>query len=115
MTGYLRGKALMTEKLNRFGYITLTAAEDNLLCPAGDKINAHEFHYADSTDNGSGFIAAKPLDGRKWNCVHATENLYAGYPHLHLWGNISFAYSFLDQCRKYKKNLSQTLWLRTRK
>ncbi len=104
MTGFLPGKTSMTEKLNRFGYITLVSANDNLLCSAGDKINAHEFHYSDSTCNGSGFTAIKPAGGRQWSCINTGENLFAGYPHLHLWGNIDFAYSFMEKCRKYKKN-----------
>ncbi|NLI92675.1 MAG: cobyrinate a,c-diamide synthase [Peptococcaceae bacterium] len=104
MAGCIDGEAFMTDKLNRFGYITLHAQEDNLLCRAGEKINAHEFHYSNSTANGSAFKAVKPTSGRQWECVNAGVNLFAGYPHLHLWGNVNFAYAFLDKCQQYKKS-----------
>jgi cobyrinic acid a,c-diamide synthase len=102
MVGSLPGEARMTTKLNRFGYVTLVAQEDNLLCRRGEKINAHEFHYADSSANGSSFQAVKPVGGRQWACVQAAENLYAGYPHLHLWGNMDFAASFIDKCQEFQ-------------
>ena len=57
--GALKGESAMTKKLTRFGYVHLTAQQDNLLCPAGGTINGHEFHYSESTNNGASFIAAK--------------------------------------------------------
>ena len=33
----------MTAKLNRFGYITLTAESDNVFCKIGEKINGMSF------------------------------------------------------------------------
>jgi len=103
MTGFLPGKASLKEKLNRFGYVNLTALEDNVLCSKGDTINAHEFHYSDSTLNGEGMVALKPTSGKGWNCINTSENLFAGYPHIHLWGNIRFAGSFLEKCRQYRE------------
>jgi len=108
MTGFLPGQARVTSHLNRFGYITLTALKDNVLCPAGETIKAHEFHYSDSTDNGNGFLAVKPIGGRSWNCIHTQGNLVAGYPHFHFWSNINFAYSFLERCRAYRKAMQET-------
>jgi len=102
MTGHLEGEAFMTDRLNRFGYITLFSQEDNLLCRKGEQINAHEFHYSDSTANGSTFKAIKPATGKQWKCIIAGENLFAGYPHLHLWGNVNFAHAFLTKCRQYQ-------------
>ncbi|NBJ16414.1 MAG: cobyrinate a,c-diamide synthase [Dehalobacter sp. 4CP] len=102
MAGYLEGDAVLTDKLNRFGYITLTAQKDNLLCDKGGKINAHEFHYSDSTANGGGFTAVNSSGSRTWDCIHADENLVAGYPHLHLWGNSEFARSFIRKCSDFQ-------------
>ena len=95
--GVLDSEVRMTERLTRFGYISLEAEKDNMLCLKGDSIKAHEFHYSDSTDNGSAFTARK-ADGRSWPAIHATETLFAGYPHLHLWGNIRFAQNFILRC-----------------
>jgi len=99
--GALEGESAMTQKLTRFGYVHLTAQNDNVLCRAGGVINGHEFHYSDSTNNGTSFIAAKASGRGSWECATATPTLYAGYPHIHLWGNVDFARSFVQHCAAY--------------
>ena len=99
MAGVLPGGCFDTGKLTRFGYVTLTAQKDNLLCRAGEKIPAHEFHHWDAESPGSDFEAEKP-SGKRWLCAHATKTLYAGFPHFHFYANASFAVRFLDACRK---------------
>lgn len=95
MVGFIKGHTQMTNRLQRFGYITLTAQQDNILCRQGESINAHEFHYSDSSNCGSDFMAVKPQSGNNYLCAHSGSSFYAGYPHLNLWGNISFARNFL--------------------
>ncbi len=99
--GAIQGETAMTSKLTRFGYVTLTAQEDNVLCGAGEKINGHEFHYSDSTNNGAGFLARKAYGKGEWSCANANKTLYAGYPHIHLWGNVNFARNFVNACVAY--------------
>lgn len=99
--GALEGESAMTQKLTRFGYVHLTAQNDNVLCRTGGVINGHEFHYSDSTNNGTDFIAAKASGRGSWECATATPTLYAGYPHIHLWGNVDFARSFVQHCAAY--------------
>ncbi len=101
--GYLGGIFKNTGKLSRFGYVTLTAKCDNLLCKAGENIRGHEFHYYDSDKNGDYFIAEK-TSGKSWDCVHSSEYLYAGFPHLHFYSNIKFAESFINKCIEGKKH-----------
>lgn len=103
LVGSIEGEAFMTKRLNRFGYVTLTANRDNLLCKKGESINAHEFHYSDSTANGSDFTAQKPYGNRQWSCIIADENRFIGYPHIHLWGNIGYAKRFLSKCQLRKE------------
>lgn len=100
--GVIRGKAYRTARLQRFGYVTLNAKTDNLLCNAGEKITAHEFHYFDSTDCGSHMTAEKS-DGRTWECVHASSTLYAGFPHLYFYSDTKIAERFVSACRNYKE------------
>lgn len=102
--GVIHGETFMTSKLNRFGYITLTAKCENVLCNEGAEINAHEFHYSDSSCNGNDFFAVKASGVAKWDCCHATQNLYAGYPHMHLCGNRSVAQNFVYACNEFAKN-----------
>ena len=96
--GAIEGETALTKKLTRFGYVHLTAQEDNVLCQAGGKINGHEFHYSDSTNNGHSFVAAKASGRGSWECATANATMYAGYPHIHLWGNVDFARSFMQHC-----------------
>ena len=101
MAGICGGEAQLGNRLGPFGYITLTAKKDCLLCRAGEQLTAHEFHYARSTQPGDSFHAQKPLRNRGWDCIHGTDTLYAGYPHLHFAGNISAAQRFLSACCSY--------------
>ena len=101
--GALQGETYMTQKLNRFGYVEIEAQQDNVLCQAGEKIRGHEFHYSDSTNNGEAFLARKASGKGSWACVNASASLYAGYPHIHLWGNPVFAQNFVRCCCEYAK------------
>ena len=101
MAGFLPGTCFDTGKLIRFGYVTLRAKKDNLLCRAGGEIAAHEFHHWDCTCPGDAFAAEKPT-GRRWECAAASDTLYAGYPHFHFYSNLEFLYSFYDACIKEK-------------
>ncbi len=100
--GALPGETSMTSRLTRFGYVRLTAQQDNVLCSKGGSINGHEFHYSDSTNNGDSFIAVKASGRGSWECAAATATMYAGYPHIHLWGNVDFARSFVERCCAYE-------------
>ncbi len=102
MAGFLPGQCFDTKKLVRFGYVTLRAHTDNLLCRAGEEIRAHEFHYWDATNPGSGFFAEKP-SGKRWDCAISTTLLYAGYPHLHFYANPRFAQNFYKACLKERE------------
>lgn len=97
MAGALPLHAEMTKKLQHFGYLTLTARADNLLCRAGESIRAHEFHYGTSDGAGNAFSAKKP-NGRGWDCGFASDTVYAGYPHLFFRSNTAFAANFVRKC-----------------
>jgi cobyrinic acid a,c-diamide synthase len=87
-----------TARLVRFGYAEFTANSDNLLCRAGEKLRGHEFHYWDSGSPGSGFTATKPVSGKSWPCVVATETLVAGFPHFHFCASPAAARRFVEKC-----------------
>ncbi len=102
MAGVLDAKAYRTEKLSRFGYVTLAAEEDQLLGKAGTQIRGHEFHYWDSESCGESFHARKPAGRREWDCVHGTNTLYAGFPHLFYYSNLQVPHAFLRSCFAYQ-------------
>ncbi len=102
MVGAVEGGCFMTSKLVRFGYKTLKAKEDNLLLKKGETVPCHEFHYSDCTDNGSDLIATK--GSRRMECIHGSDSLFAGYPHIHWWGNLDCFRNFLDKAEIYHQD-----------
>ena len=106
MVGAFSGAAHNTGKLGRFGYITLTARKDGLLCQAGESFPAHEFHYWDSTTPGADFQAQKPQSDRGWDCAFHTPTLYAGFPHFHFWAKPQLARNFVAAARRYEQEAS---------
>ena len=104
MAGVISGKAYRTPKLSRFGYITLTLKEGETVFGVNPgKLPAHEFHYFDSENCGDSFRADKPLSKRGWDCIHGSDRLMAGFPHLYYYGNPRLGQAFLEKCLEYKK------------
>ena len=102
MANYFPTSCYNSKKLTRFGYITLKANQDNLLCKKEERIAAHEFHYWDCNDPGADFSARKP-SGREWSCIHANDHLYAGFPHIHFYATPKLAENFYKACLNYKE------------
>lgn len=103
MAGVIPGKAYCTPKLSRFGYVTLTQKKPALGMEDFGEIPAHEFHYFDSENCGGDFHAAKPESKRGWDCIHGTDTMLAGFPHLYYYGNPEVPKAFLKKCLAYKK------------
>ena len=104
MAGIIPGEAAMTGRLQKFGYVELTANCNNILCRQGETIRGHSFHYSQSTNEGNAFTATRVSRGDTWPCIMATEQLFAGYPHLHFWSNPEFAVNLVKACRQYRRN-----------
>ena len=103
MAGVLPGSGFPAGRLVRFGYGTLTAGGDSLLFRKGESVPVHEFHYWDSTQNGEGLTAVKPLTGRNWRCGFVNEHLYAAFPHLYFAGRPELAERFVRAAKLYRK------------
>lgn len=102
MAGVIPADAKKTDHLQHFGYVTLTAKQDNLLCKAGGQIRSHEFHYYESTDAGEDYSAIKASGKEEYSCIHATDTLYAGFPHLYLPANPSCAENFIKKAAGFR-------------
>ncbi|MFA9422584.1 MAG: cobyrinate a,c-diamide synthase [Sedimentibacter sp.] len=103
LVGGVEGQSYMTKSLENFGYATLTANSDNLMCKRNESINVHEFHYSSSTNKGSTFISKKPQSNKQHECIIADKTKFIGYPHLHFLGNIDFPRNFISKCIEYRK------------
>ena len=103
MAGIIPGYVKKTERLGRFGYITLEGGK--VFGKDVGTFPAHEFHYFDSDCCGEDFLAKKPVGNRSWHCIHSTDTLFAGFPHLYFYGNPEIAQAFVGACIKYKFKL----------
>ena len=101
LAGVIPDKAWKTNRLGRFGYITLTPDHPDTCLIR--KIKGHEFHYCESGDCGTCWTAKKPLSDRSWSCVHSEQGQIAGFPHLYYPSAPEFAERWLETCRKWQK------------
>ncbi len=98
MAGVFAGGSRKMERLQRFGYLTLTGGK--VFGRDVGELQAHEFHYYDSEECGSAFTVKKPLSDRTWECMISTDTILAGYPHFHYLGNKKMAAAFLEAAQK---------------
>lgn len=103
MAGVIKNRVFRTPRLSRFGYVTLSQKKSVFGQEDLGEIPAHEFHYFDSENCGEDFYAIKPQSKRGWDCIHGTDNLLAGFPHLYYFGNPKIPEVFLKKCLEYKK------------
>ena len=112
MAGVIPGKVWHTPRLTRFGYITLKQnqgishgkQETAILGESDLGVSpAHEFHYFDSDNCGTAFHAFKPESKRGWDCMHGSDHLLAGFPHLYYYANPKIPQAFLKKCLEYKE------------
>lgn len=101
MAGVIPASCHNKKKLVRFGYVEIAEQESGFL-PENSKIKGHEFHYYDSSKNGTSCTATKPISGKSWQCVHTGEDHWWGFPHLYYPSNPYFVSSFIEKCRMYK-------------
>jgi cobyrinic acid a,c-diamide synthase len=103
MVGWVDGDIYKTDKLLRFGYITLSVNQDQMLGKQGEIIRGHEFHYFESSALGDGFLAKKPSGKAEWNCIHGNEQMAVGFPHLYYYSNLRIPYRFLEKSLESEK------------
>lgn len=106
MVEAISGQINKTTQRANFGYITLRAQKDNLLCNKGEEIRSHEYHYYMSSNSGADFIARKPYAEKSWSGIHATASLYAGFPYLYFPANKKFAQNFIRKALEYASKKS---------
>lgn len=87
MTGFFPGRAVMSGRLQRFGYVEVCTQEG--ACSIG-----HEFHrsYVEGMEDVETLYSIRRTSGgdRTWNCGYIRNNVLAGYPHIHFYSNPGF-------------------------
>lgn len=100
MAGVLEGSCRFTDHLQHFGYVTLTAKTDSILCRRGETIRAHEFHRYRSDLPCSAFMAVKGED--RWMSGCSQGNILGGFAHMHFYANQTFARHLIMTCAQYR-------------
>ncbi len=96
--GFFQAKTVMTRRLQRFGYVTVTA-------DLGDRVvttRGHEFHHSLVEESNPEHAPLKTCydvekRGRHWRCGYTRANTLAGYPHIHFYSNPEFLFALLDK------------------
>lgn len=102
MVGVIPADCYDTGKTVRFGYIELLEKQSCFL-PENSSIKGHEFHYYDSTMNGTDAVATKPVTGRTYSCMIIDETHWMGFPHIYYPSNPAFAKSLVEKARQYQE------------
>lgn len=105
MAGFFPVMAEMTNKLQTFGYITLTLAQESVIGAAGQSFPAHEFHYSRLCGSPGPHAARmeKP-SGASWSGGMVKNRVFAMYPHLHFRGAPDAAGSFIRACQIWRES-----------
>ena len=105
MVGIFSEHIQTAKRLQNFGYFMLTANENTLLLNQGEQLPIHEFHYQYSSNDGNACLAVKPNSKKAHSCIHASNTLWAGFPHLHFYANPMVAERFIQACRNHSTKL----------
>ncbi|WP_280770275.1 cobyrinate a,c-diamide synthase [Salipaludibacillus daqingensis] len=105
MVGLLPGVISMTDRLAALGYREVSGLKGNFLLNNGEKVRGHEFHYS-TYEARESMNAAFETEGRHGFTKEGvvTNNLVAGYTHLHFASNPSLAESWIHRCLEWKND-----------
>ncbi len=107
MVGVIPAKVQMQAHLSALGYREVTALADCLLLPADHQARGHEFHYStiipDTEADSTAWSAAYAVRARATTCYEGwrSDNVLAGYTHLHFASNPSVADRLINACAKF--------------
>lgn len=104
MVGAISGTCDKKNRLVRFGYLNIEEKSASFFSADDRKIRGHEFHYYDSSNNGSDATSVKPGGSKSWEAAHITENHWWGFAHLYYPSNKAFAKAFVDKCSACRLN-----------
>ncbi len=99
MCDVLPGDCFNTTRLTRFGYVSIAEKEPAFL-PPDTSIRGHEFHYYDSSENGSDAISVKPLTDKSWESSFIGKNHWWGFAHLYYPSSPAFPKNFVQRCQE---------------
>ena len=102
MTGVLPLSMEMTDRLNDFGYVTVTFSQDCLLGPKGTVTRGHSFHYSricSGVPTHTSYEVEFSLSGKHQSEGFTSGRVLASYVHLHFRANPAVAQHFMAAVR----------------
>ena len=106
MAGVIHGKCSYQGKLVRFGYAEFSEKKSCFKKIKPVKVRGHEFHYYDSSNNGTDCLAVKPVSGRTCECGFVEEGRWLGFAHLYYASNPEFVKIFIEYCSSFRNKKS---------
>ncbi|MDD4569130.1 MAG: cobyrinate a,c-diamide synthase [Tepidanaerobacteraceae bacterium] len=103
MVGIFHGEAVMTDRLQNFGYVTAEVTKDNVIATKGSIISGHEFHYSkiEGSSDITSYIIKKPEQNRDWRCGYTYKNCLSSYMHIDFYAYPELIYNFLSKYINY--------------
>jgi len=110
MAGVFPGKVVMKKGLRALGYYRGILQAGSWMGEKGDMIEGHVFHWSQLENLPD--VDSFQMKLSKENQIVLKDglcykNVWAGYLHVHLAGNIKVMHNFLNICRQYKKDKKQ--------
>ncbi|MGO1468688.1 MAG: cobyrinate a,c-diamide synthase [Tissierella sp.] len=106
MVNIFKGRAKLTNKLKRFGYVNIELLEDTLLGEKGDIISGKEFHKSFiETDEEEIFSIKKPMSSKSWRCGYKFKNTLGYFQHINFLGNKYAFENLLDKLEKIRSDI----------
>ncbi|MDR7855766.1 cobyrinate a,c-diamide synthase [Tissierella sp.] len=105
MCNIFTGNAVMTDRLQRFGYVNLELKQDTILGKKGSIITGNEYHRSAIHINDSTvFNITKPMNNKKtWQCGYIYKNVLAYYQHINFLGNMECFEYLLSYAENHSK------------
>lgn len=115
MAGVLPFAVEMTNRLVRFGYVTVQFTRDCILGPAGMSIRGHSFHHSRAIGapaDSAVYLVDYSLSGQRENEGFSPPdtNVLASYIHLHFRANPQVAQNFIAAARNISYSLPEMQW-----
>ncbi|HHY04665.1 MAG TPA: cobyrinate a,c-diamide synthase [Thermoanaerobacterales bacterium] len=100
MVGIFDGEAVMTDRLQNFGYVSCEVTKDNVMAPRGSLIMGHEFHYSKikGSHDDTSYVVKKFGQNREWRCGYIYKNCLASYMHIDFYAYPELIDNFLNKC-----------------
>jgi cobyrinic acid a,c-diamide synthase len=112
MAGVLPLTLQMTDKLVKFGYVTVEFTEDCLLGRKGTVVRGHSFHHSRIASQGeikTSYHVQYSMSGKEELEGFRQSNVLASYIHLHFRANTAVAGNFVVAIRQSQTLLAVTV------